>query len=183
MQANTQAVVKFKFRCEECSQKIRVDKDCSGKWTVCPSCDDEIQIPFVKVAATVNAESYAKSAAYSYQQTASQIIAQVVPDAVSHTSMLDSKIVLKPEDQWEQVGYQSDPQVISESAFDDEQVVNVRTPKPKREVADNTRPVKKKMKMDGAKKKTVINIGSTRSKIKVKAKSKPKLKKFTKGGR
>ena len=54
MQDQTRASNTFKFRCNDCSQKLRVERTCSGKWMICPACESILEIPFVKVAKPVN---------------------------------------------------------------------------------------------------------------------------------
>ena len=39
----------FRFRCSECRQKLRVNKDAAGKWMLCPSCESVVEIPSVRI--------------------------------------------------------------------------------------------------------------------------------------
>lgn len=51
----------FKFRCKECVQKFKVEREFSGEWIHCPKCGSDIEIPFMKIAAPVSFSSPALS--------------------------------------------------------------------------------------------------------------------------
>jgi len=165
MQENASRVSTFKFRCDECRQKLKVEIVWSGKWMVCPSCDEALEIPFIKVAAPVSA-SEVKASVISAAPADDVPVGCSAP--VEETPAADAPKV-----------YASAPLVVS--LEDGDTALPVRGSKSEIR-SDKTQPLKKK-KMDGERTKTVINIGESKAALKFKSRAKPKAKKMLKVAR
>jgi len=189
MQDSASAVSRFKFRCDECRQKLKVEREWSGKWMMCPSCDEALEIPFMKVAAPipVNNTNFSStpatgpavdipvvnSASVEEVPVVNSASVEEVP-VVSSASGEDVPAVDTPK------AYASAPQMLS--LEDGDTALPVRGAKEEKK-SDKTQSLKKKKKMDGARTKTVINIGKPKAASKFKVKAKPKAKKTLKVSR
>lgn len=190
MQAKAPVANTFKFRCGDCNQKLKVERDCSGKWTICPHCNEIIQIPQIKVASAVTIEEAYPNTSNEAPQgiTDGNINSRTDSNTTSQavqTFLKDTRTDGIPA---EDVAWSAPVVDNSEDDNDDEEELVAESHSVEQndtgEDAVAKTPEIPKAKSLNVKGKTTINVGaSLKTKIKVNAKGKPKAKKFKKVNR